>query len=323
MARDLLQGIAPPRPVFLPIVFSLGARVENLPLPVFFANPTKISNALRQIRSRLPADGVTCYFDPFLEVEAMGAALCWSSDDQPPSVCWPNAARRGELPSGLRSPEQAVKAGRVPVACDVIRRLASLLRDDALLMAGICGPLTLAARLLQFEPDEVRGQDLPAPAVELAAAVLTQIASALLEAGAHVLLIHEQVLARLSAESCEAGLNMLSPVFNIIRFYGALPLLLLPNAASAVQDLQWMANCSAAGALPCPALEASSVEGMPPMATANFGVAMPLRALASDEAAELLKLVMKLSPAVITTAADVPPSVDLKRVAALFEEVRR
>ena len=87
--KELLQGIAPSRPLLLPIVFSLGARIENLPLRDFLLNPTKISNALRQIRTHLRSDGVTCYFDPFLEAEALGGALVWDAEGQRASLHWP------------------------------------------------------------------------------------------------------------------------------------------------------------------------------------------------------------------------------------------
>src|SRR5712691_650675 len=89
MVKRLLQGIAPPRPLFLPIVFSPGARVENQPLPAFLSNPTKICNAQRQLHGALHTDGYSCYFDPFLEVEALGATLHWGAADQPPQVRWP------------------------------------------------------------------------------------------------------------------------------------------------------------------------------------------------------------------------------------------
>ena len=75
--------IAPPRPLFLPIVFSLGARVENISLRNFLTNPTKISNALRQIRTHLRRDGVTCYFDPYLEAEALGGVFDWARSPPP------------------------------------------------------------------------------------------------------------------------------------------------------------------------------------------------------------------------------------------------
>ena len=136
MLKGMLQGTPPSRPLFLPIVFSLGAKVENLKLPAFLANATKITNALRQVRSHLRSDGVACYFDPYLEAEALGATLQQLADDQPPTLRWPHRAEIGELPEGLRSPEDAAKRPRVAVAVEVIQRLKSLLRDEPLLLAG-------------------------------------------------------------------------------------------------------------------------------------------------------------------------------------------
>lgn len=321
MARDLLQGIAPPRPLFLPILFSLGARVENLPRRAFLTNPTKITNALRQIRTRLPADGIACYFDPYLEVEALGAALRWPSDEQPPAVCWPGPARKGELPHGLCSPEAAVKAGRIPVAAEVIRRLTSLLRDDALLMVGVNGPFTLAAQLLQFAAQEIGDADnLSASALELAVAMLASLASTFLEAGAHVIFIREDFMPRLSAESCENWGNLLSPTFNIIRFYGALPVLVLTNPAAVSQNLELLATRQW-GAVICPALEESSLAGWAGADAASLGVALAPDCLPPDPA--LMERIVSLHPAVITTSGDVPLSTDIKQLAAVCEEARR
>jgi hypothetical protein len=321
IAKDLLLGIAPPRPLFLPIVFSLGARVENLPLRAFLTNPTKISNALRQIRTRLPADGIACYFDPHLEVEALGAAVHWQSDDQSPAVCWPSAAHKGELPRGLRSPEDAVKAGRVPTAVEVLCRLKSLLRDDTLLMAGVSGPFTLAASLLQIGDQEwASAHDVSSSALDLASAMLTQISSAFVEAGAHVVLIREDVLTRLSGESADDWANRLSPVINIIRFYGALPVLLLSNPAAVDQNFALIANRESEGIL-CPAVDASSLPGWPSMNPRKVGVALTPNCLTPDPA--LMKRIESLHPAVVTTSGDVPPSTDVKQLAAMGEEVRR
>src|ERR1700689_2892096 len=170
MLKGLLQGIPQTRPLFLPIVFSLGAKVENLPLREFLGNATKISNSLRQIRSHLRSDGVACYFDPCLEAEALGAVLQWE---------------KGEVPEGLRSPEDAAKSSRVIVAVEAIRRLKSLLRDEPLLMAGVTGPFTLAARITGLQQgNAARREDFSDTALELAAATITQIASKFVEAGA-------------------------------------------------------------------------------------------------------------------------------------------
>ena len=320
MAKNLLQGIAPPRPLFLPIVFSLGARVENLPLRAFLTNPTKISNALRQICGRLPADGITCYFDPYLEVEALGAALRWSGDDQPPTIHWPGPAQKGELPQGLRAPEEAVKAGRIGIASEVIRRLTALVRDEALLMAGVSGPFTLAASLLQIGEQEWVDNHVSSSAVESAAAMLTQTAVAFVEAGAHVILIHEDVLPRLSAESADEWATLLSPTFNIVRFYGALPVLLLTNPAAVGQNFELLATREWEGVL-CPAMDASTLAVWPSTDAIKLGVALAPGCLPPGPA--LMERIATLRPALVTTSGDVPPSTDVKQLAAMCEEARR
>lgn len=321
MARDLLQGIAPPRPLLLPIIFSLGARVENLPLRIFLSNPTKICNAQRQIRGRLPADAVTCYFDPYLEAESLGAVLRWSNDDQPPSVCWAVPALRGELPPRLRSPEEAVKAGRIPIAAEVIRRLASLLRDDVLLMAGVSGPFTLAARLLQWgEQDVGSADDVPAAACEVAASMLTQVASALAEAGANVILICEDILPRLSADSCDDWATRLSPAINIIRFYGALPVLLLTNPVAVSENSALLATREWEAIL-CPAVQRSSLAQWSSADAKKIGLALPPDRLSTDRS--LFDQIVQLRPALVTTAGDVSLSTDVKQLAAIFAATSR
>src|ERR1700689_2648996 len=147
MLKGLLQGIPQARPLFLPIVFSLGAKVESLPLREFLGNATKISNSLKQIRSHLRSDGVACYFDPYLEVEALGAVLQWKTGAYLPGIQWPHSGEKGEVPEGLRPPEDSAKSSRVILAVEAIRRLKSLLREEPLLMAGVTGPFTLAARI--------------------------------------------------------------------------------------------------------------------------------------------------------------------------------
>ena len=215
--KGLLQGIVPARPLFLPIVFALGAKIENTPLPAYLTNPTKITNAQRQIHTRLRSDGVSCYFDPNLEAEALGAIISRSANDDPPTSHWR---------SNLRTPEEAANHPRVKVATEVIQRLKSLLRDEPLLQAGVNGPFTVAAQLAQQTGREsINREDLPEAAIELAAATITQIATKLAEAGAQVIFIREEILPTLTTQTAEAWSATLAPAINIIRFYQALPVL--------------------------------------------------------------------------------------------------
>jgi hypothetical protein len=187
-------------------------------------------------------------------------------------------------------------------------------------MAGVSGPFSLAAKLLQLGEHEISSaDDVPASSCELAASMLTHVASALVEAGAHAILIHEDVLPRLSHESADDWANWLSPVINIIRFYGALPLLLLTNPAGVFQNLELLANRDWEAVL-CLALDASSPGGWPSADIATLGAALAPDCLPPDPA--LMKRIESLHPAVVTTGGDVPPSAHIKQLARMCEEVR-
>jgi hypothetical protein len=332
MIKGLLQGIAPHRPLFLPIVFSSGARVEHQPLPAFLMNPTKICNAQRQLRGPLRTDGFSCYFDPFLEVEALGATLQWGAADQLPAVRWAQGAEPGELPEDLRSPEEAVRAGRVPVALDVLRRLKSMLHDDSILMAGVSGPFTLAVRITQLEGGGAwRTQEIPESALELAASVVTRISGALVEAGASLIMIQEEVLPTLSQERCAAWASALEPAFNVIRFYEALPVLQLTDgdsfAANSAVILQRRWECVLCPSLP--GILSPLADAVPEWSSATLGLALPLETFQLDDSGlqvfsdSLRGMVAVLRPALLTTAGDVPAVTEMKRMSKVLEVVPR
>jgi hypothetical protein len=295
-------------------------------------NPTKICNAQRQLRGPLRTDGFSCYFDPFLEVEALGATLQWAAADQQPAVRWPQGAEPGELPEDLRSPEEAVKAGRVPVALDVLRRLKLMLRDDSILMAGVSGPFTLAARITQLEAGGAwRTQEIPESAVELAASAVTRISGALVEAGASLIMIQEEVLPTLSQERCAAWASALEPAFNVIRFYEALPVLQLTDgdsfAANSAVILQRRWECVLCPSLP--GIFSPLADAVSEWSSATLGLALPLETFQLDDSAlqvfsdSLRGMVAALRPALLTTAGDVPAVTEMKRMSKVLEVVPR
>jgi hypothetical protein len=332
MAKGLLKGIVPPRPLFLPIVFSLGAKVENVPLGTFLRSPTKISGSLRQMRSHLRTDGVACYFDPYLEVEALGATLQRISDDQAPTIHWPQPVRMGEIPEGLRSPEEAAKSGRVPVAVEVIRTMNALPNREFLLMAGVTGPLTLAARITQLEhKEELRSEDLSAAAQELAASVVTQMSTTFLEAGADVIIIQEERLPVLSAESCEVWASLLAPAINVVLFYEALPVLQFSDPGSFLKnwDLIFQRQWDCVLCSPLEVMVPQRRTGTLRTNSVTLGIALPLEAFRTNESdgehlrQALQPMISGLRQAILTTAGDVPATTDMKILSKVLGEVSR
>jgi hypothetical protein len=310
LLQAFLQGAPAARPLFLPIIFSHGARIEGMPLDAFLTNPTKISNALRQIRGRVRADGVTCYFDALLEAEALGATVERAGDQGGRTLRWPRPSRAGELPPGLRSPEEAAKGGRVGVAVEVIKRLKAILRDDCLLMAGVSGPYTLAAQFLGADGSRP-ALDFSSPALDLAADTMTAIARALLEAGATAIIIHEETLPVLSGQAASDWASRLGTTINIVRFYQALPVLLLPDAGAVAANGEQISR-QTWECVVCPALQASMLD-----APGRWGTALPFALLES----EVLKSQLR-NPLVVTTAGDVPATADMERLNKVWETIR-
>ena len=288
----ILQGAAPPRPLFLPIVFSHAARIENLPLRAFLSNPTKITQALRQMRAYLRSDSLTCYFDPDLEIEALGA----------------------EVDAGAL--EKLVSKGRIPVALEVIRRLKSMIRDDVLLAAGVSGPFRLAAQLAQTGHNAPAAEKVPAGALELAAEAMTAVAKAFVEAGANVVIISEDPPA---SRSGDAGLgSLLATTTNIVRFYQALPVLVL-NVSTEPLD---MGSHEPPECIVCPVasdMQRGIKEPFTEPAPA-LGVAVPSSVISEGQAGiekfsqEFRRANPGFQPVVITTSGDVPDSADLKNL---------
>jgi hypothetical protein len=330
--KGLLQGSAVSRPLFVPIVFALGARVENLSLRAFLANPTKISNSVRQTRSHLRSDGVSCYFDPFLEAEALGGTLEWPSEQGPPVLRSPKSPEPGQLPTGLRLPEEILKSGRIPVALEVIRRLKTLLREESLLMAGVSGPLTLASRLSGLHVGNVQtSPEMPDSALEVATSAVTQISKAFAEAGANLIFLREEALPVPEADGLEDWMALLVPIFNIIRFYGALPVLQVTNDdifAKQIGVILQLAQGCVVCALP-DVIRNLSDQQRAGLSSAALGVSLPAAAFRQDAQGNpgsdlaLRQLISDLRPAIVTTSDDVPSATDLKRLAAISELVRR
>jgi uroporphyrinogen-III decarboxylase len=322
--KSILQGVVPERPLIVPIVFALGAKIENLSPSAYLDNPTKITNALRQIRTQLRTDGVSCYFDSYLELEALGVECHWDSTNQTRTIRPSENAEKGELPPGLRPAEDAAKIPRVKIAVDVIRRLNSLLRDEPLLMAGVSGPYTLAARLTQLDANEIRHGEKPSEsALEVAASAITKIASAIVEAGANLIFIREEILPPLSAEECEAWRSLLAPAFNIIRFYEALPVVQLGHEAGATSNLAMIQQHQWDAVLCVPATADSSLESARTEISV-LGLALPLALLqVEDSVPRIHSEITNRAPVLLTTDGDVPATTDLKRLMTTFSSIAR
>jgi hypothetical protein len=232
----------------------------------------------------------------------------------------------------LLSAEEAGKSGRIPVAVEVIRRMNALANREFLLMAGVTGPLTLAAQLTQLEHKEsLRSEDLSEAAQELAASVVTQMAITLLDAGADTIIIQEEIVPALSAASCETWENLLAPTINVIRFYEALPMLLFSGVPSADENwgLIFRQKWNCVNCVPADVIALRRREELHAIEGTAFGIALSLEAFrlkeADDKCTSRNIQTWNSDPrfSIVTTAGDVPIATDMKHLIKVFEGVPR
>jgi hypothetical protein len=225
IVKALLQGQTPARRLFVPLIFALAAKLEDIPLSNFVSNPTKIAKSQVALYQRLRPDGVTCYFDLFIVAEALGCSLDWST-----------GTPMFEIPDGetalkmLRQvPGEVKQQGRLPVALEVVHRLQGTLRNGPALVVGLPGPLRVAQQLfgkdiLQELADE--GDDA-LDSFESLVEIILSLAQAFCLAGTHLLYFDELDVPLEFLPNWE---DMTVALWKTVRFHGALPVLSTPHS---------------------------------------------------------------------------------------------
>ena len=224
IVKALIQGQPPARRLFVPLIFTLAAKLEDVPLSNFVVNPTKIANSLAAIHQRLRLDGVTCYFDLFLVAEALGCQLNLSTS--PPALERPTRETALKM---LQQRGDVKQRGRLPVALEVVHRLRGTLRNSPALVIGLPGPLRIAQQL--FGQDLLRelaaGDDDALDSFETLVEITLSVAQAFCLAGAHLLYFDE---LDVPVEFLPEWQETMVAVWKTVRFHGALPVLSTPQA---------------------------------------------------------------------------------------------
>ena len=234
VVKALIQGKPPERRLFVPLIFSLAAKLEDIPLSTFVSNPTKIANSLVALYQRLHPDGITCYFDLFMLAEALGGSLDWSAA----SPQYEKPAMETALKMLRRVPGEIKQSGRLPVALEVVRRLQGTLCNGPALVVGLPGPLRIAQQLFgqDYLQELVEEKEDALDSFESLVEITISVAQAFCLAGVHLLYFDELDIPMEFVSNWE---DMMVALWKTVRFHGALPVLATPHA------LQWEDHANA------------------------------------------------------------------------------
>ena len=178
------------RPSFVPFVYRLAARLEQVPEKELLESPTLLATALRNAHRLFGYDAVVSHFDLGLAADACG-----------------------DLPADRA--DQVVHQGRWPVVLEGTRRLVKELGQRAVIVGVLTGPLSLARQLGDASVDR-------------AARAALALGRAYAEGGVGALVVAEE--RALSAAEEQVLGAALRPVWNLLAYYQITPLVAAKGA---------------------------------------------------------------------------------------------
>lgn len=178
-------------------------------------------DALMAVNKLYKPHGQPVIFDLQIEAEILGCELVWV-DNCPPSVKTHPLAETMTVPCRCTLPK--AEDGRIPMVCNVIRRMKEAVGDDTLLYGLVCGPFTLASHLrgndlfMDMFDDEDYVKELLAYCAECA----KRVAGYYIDAGADVIAVVDPLVSQISRDHFEEFLTEpYTGVFDDYRAKGA------------------------------------------------------------------------------------------------------
>lgn len=181
-----------PLPILsFPCVSLLGITVREL-----ISDSELQAKGMKAVADRVDASASVSFMDLSVEAECFGATVT-VSDDEVPTI-------KGRFVSDAEEAEALtvppMGSGRTQIYVDAIKKAAALIIDRPVI-AGMIGPFSLAARLLDVSEimiDCYDDPDMVHTVLEKATAFLIDYAKAFKEAGAHGVMMAEPVAGLLS-----------------------------------------------------------------------------------------------------------------------------
>jgi hypothetical protein len=234
--RRTMQAANAGRPVFVPIVYRLAARIEQTPLLDMVSDPTSYANILESAWRLLKQDAIITNFNPSLEAEIFGCQVDWQGDYELPAAFGWTACELSA--AGLDG------SGRLPVLLEATKRLIQTRGREVAIVGVMTGPGSLAMNIAEHaEPDkEYPFEEI----VALAGGQLIKYARHLGEVKVDAVIIREDLLAEKYCEEFlvheKAYTAVYATLFNLTRFYNLAGLLMvkggkLEDVAALVQKL--------------------------------------------------------------------------------------
>lgn len=321
--RKTMQAANSGRPVFVPIVYRLTARIEQIPLLDMVSDPTSYANALEGAFKLLKTDAIVTNFDPTLEAEVFGCQADWQGDyDLPAASGWTDCSL---ATASLDS------SSRLAVLLEATKRLVQTRGKEAAIIGVITGPCSLAANIAEHAKSEKK---YPVEEiVSLVGAQLTRFTRSLGDVKVDAIIIREDLLAEKYYDELlaheKAYTAAYATLFNLTRFYNIAGLILVKNQKPA--ELAALSKKLSPNGIILSGTklnEADLVFLKDLSASRKMAIGLPVALADRDEAAACLQtygdFINKFKPGgfFYTSDGEVPPDIPLETIRDIISRIK-
>jgi hypothetical protein len=218
--RNTLKLMNADRPVFVPFVYGLAAKISQLPLEEMVSDATYFTHSLEEAYKLLQYDGIVNNFDSTLEAETFGCELEWPSDYSAPRTA---GCRQLELREV--NPEES---SRIPILLETTKRVVMSQGKEAAVIGVLTGPCSLVKTITS----DGEGENIE-EVISLAGKLLTKLTKSLCELKIDAVFFREDLLGKeypaelLSRNKAYAAVY--ATLFNLIKYYNCYPVLIVKD----------------------------------------------------------------------------------------------
>ncbi|HUT67509.1 MAG TPA: uroporphyrinogen decarboxylase family protein [Dehalococcoidales bacterium] len=207
------------RPVFVPFVYGLAARIGQIPLQEMVSDAGYYSHSLEEARDLFKYDGIVNHFDATIEAEVFGCDVEWPDDYTAPRV---SGCRQVELREA--NPEES---GRIQTLLEATKRTVMSRGRDVAIIGTITGPVSLVKALLGDNSANTEN------AIAFTGGFLTKLVKSLCELRVDSIFFREDPIGAgyrdelLSHQKPYA--DIYTTLFNLVKYYNGSPLLIVKD----------------------------------------------------------------------------------------------
>ncbi|EFK09272.1 uroporphyrinogen decarboxylase (URO-D) [delta proteobacterium NaphS2] len=204
---------------FLPMMYSMAARIQSISLKELLTNPTKMAIALQKAHKLFGYDGIFNVVDCTLEADACGCQLNWPGECEMPGVT------SHPLEDGIAVDQLPLSdienMGRIPAVLETTKRLQMVMGNKTDIISVLTGPLTLSQHLAGETFNKNLSDDFSEAydVIRHANTICIRLCKCYCERKVDGILIYDTLLSKLNSETLKLVKPFYRTLFNVVDYF--------------------------------------------------------------------------------------------------------